>query len=83
MKVLVIFSIQGQGLCYSSRLNARGITMDCSCLYSPRVVLGPWLMPGGLPWTVVVSTRQGWCYGSRLMPGALPWIVVVSTDQGL
>ncbi len=39
--------------------NAWDVTMDCSGLYFPRVKLQPQVMPGMLPWTVVVFTSQG------------------------
>ncbi len=42
------------------------VTMGCSGLYWPRGVLHFWVTHGVLPWDVVVSTGQGWCYTSGL-----------------
>ncbi len=50
--------------------NVWGVTVDCNDLNWPSVLLWSWVMSGGgLLWTVVISTDQGWYYGHRQCMG--------------
>ncbi len=45
--------------------NTWGVTMDHSGLIWPWVVSWSKVIPGVLPWTIVVSSGHGWYHGPR------------------